>query len=153
MGNRVVNLIGCFLVGCFTIACGLAQTGTELIVFRAMQGIATSLCLPTSVAIVAYATPSGQQRNIGFAALGFVQPVGFSVGLVLEGVVLSTVGWRFGYYLCGSLMLALFVVAIWALPRDKQTERMTLRRLMTEIDWIGAILASSGLAIFSYVLA
>jgi MFS family permease len=79
VGNRKVNLVGCFIVACFILACGLARTGIELIFFRAMQGIAVSLCFPTSVAILANALPSGKSRNIGFSCLGFVQPVGFSM--------------------------------------------------------------------------
>jgi len=122
----------------FIIACGLARTGIELIMFRAMQGIAVSLCLPTSVAIVANAAPSGRKRNIGFSCLGFVQPIGFSLGMVLEGVILDTVGWRFSYYLCGSLSLALFSVSLWALPRDALIDG--LGRGIDGIDMSGALL-------------
>lgn len=153
IGPRRVNLAGCFLVGMFIIACGLARTGIELIMFRAMQGIAVSLCLPTSVAIVANAAPSGRKRNIGFSCLGFVQPIGFSLGMVLEGVILDTVGWRFSYYLCGSLSLALFAISLWALPRDTVIEGSVLVKLKEDIDWAGALMASTCLALFSYVLA
>lgn len=122
--------------------------------FRALQGIAISLCFPTSVAIVANAVPSGRKRNIGFSCLGLVQPAGFSVGLVLGGVFLDTVGWRVGYYICGGLTLTLFLVSIWALPPDQAVaEGPNLPRLRTEIDWIGAVMACTCLALFSYVLA
>lgn len=135
------------------IACGLARTGIELIMFRAFQGIALSLCLPTSVAIVASAVPSGRKRNIGFACLGFVQPIGFSVGLVLAGVLLDTTGWRSGFYLCGGLTFLLFIVNIWALPLDKVGEGAIITRLQLEIDWIGATMACTCLSLISYVLA
>ena len=135
------------------LACGFARTGIELIMFRALHGIALSLCLPTSVAIVANAVPTGRPRNIGFACLGFVMPLGFSLGLVLGGVLLDTIGWRFGYYLCGALTLLLFVVSTWALPADKPVEGGNLKKLKTDIDWVGAALASTCLALFSYVLA
>ena len=121
--------------------------------FRAMQGIAVSLCLPTSVSIVANAVPSGRKRNIGFSCLGFVQPIGFSLGMVLEGIILDTVGWRFSYYLCGSLSLALFVVSLWALPGDSAIEGSVLSKLKKEVDWVGALVASTSLAVFSYILA
>jgi MFS family permease len=121
--------------------------------FRAMQGIAVSLCLPTSVAIVANAAPSGRKRNIGFSCLGFVQPIGFSLGMVLEGVILDTVGWRFSYYLCGSLSLAFFFVSLWALPNDAVVVGSVFAKLKREIDWVGALVASSSLGVFSYILA
>lgn len=153
IGNRIINLAGCLLVGIFIIACGLARSGIELIMFRALQGIAVSLCLPTSIAIVANAVPSGRQRNIGFSTIGFVQPFGFSVGLVLGGVFVDTVGWRFGWYICGGLTLVLFAVSIWALPKDEVSETSNLARLKTEIDWIGAAMSCACLGLFSYVLA
>jgi len=121
--------------------------------FRAMQGIAVSLCLPTSVAIVANAAPSGRKRNIGFSCLGFVQPIGFSLGMVLEGVILDTVGWRFSYYLCGSLSLAFFFVSLWALPNDVVVVGSVFAKLKREIDWVGALVASTSLGVFSYILA
>lgn len=153
VGNRHINLTGCLIVAGFMTACGLARTGIELILFRAFQGIALSLCLPTSVAIVASAVPSGRKRNIGFACLGLVQCAGFSVGLVLAGVLLDTIGWRFGFYLCGGLTFLLFIVSIWALPSDKVVEGAKLGRLWTKIDWIGATMACTCLSLFSYVLA
>ncbi|KAH8766572.1 major facilitator superfamily domain-containing protein [Hyaloscypha finlandica] len=153
IGNKRVNLLGCFLTSIFILACGLARSGIELIMFRAMQGIAVSLCLPTSVAIVAYAAPSGRKRNIGFSCLGFVQPIGFSLGMVLEGVILDSVGWRFSYYLCGSLSLALFGVSLWALPRDSVIEGSAFAKLKQDIDWVGAIVVSTSIGVFSYILA
>lgn len=153
IGPRRINLAGCLLVGGFIIACGLARTGIELIMFRAMQGISVSLCLPTSVSIVANAAPKGRKRNIGFSCLGFVQPIGFSLGLVLEGVILDTVGWRFSYYLGGSLSLALFAVSLWALPPDAVIEESVFTKLNNHIDWVGVLTASTCLAMFSYVLA
>jgi MFS family permease len=120
--------------------------------FRAMQGIAISLCLPTSVAIVAAVAPSGRKRNFGFSCLGFVQPIGFSMGMILEGVILDTVGWRFSYYLCGGLSLALFAASISALPRDAMIEGSALVKFKKDIDWTGALIASTCLGIISYIL-
>ncbi|TVY81171.1 putative MFS-type transporter [Lachnellula suecica] len=153
MGPRRLNLLGCLLTGAFIISCGLARTGIQLIMFRAMQGVAVSLCLPTSVAIIANAIPSGRKRNIGFSSLGFVQPIGFSLGLVLEGVILDTVGWRFSYYLCGGLALLLFLISLWALPPDPVLQGLSSSSFKSDIDWIGATIASACLALLSYILA
>lgn len=146
-------MVGCLVTSIFILACGFARTGIHLIMFRAMQGIAVSLCLPTSVAIVAQSVPAGRARNIGFSCLGFVQPIGFSVGMVLEGVIVETIGWRFSFYLSGGLSLALFAISLWALPQDVALEGFPLAKLKKEIDWVGALMASTCLALFSYVLA
>lgn len=118
-----------------------------------MQGVAVALQLPTSVGILANAVPPGKGRNIGFSCLGLAQPLGFSVGLVLGGVFLDTIGWRFGYYLCGAVTLVFFLLGIWALPPDRLAEPASFKRLRSQVDWVGAAIVTGGLAMFAYVLA
>lgn len=82
-------------------------------------------------------------------------PLGFAVGLVLGGVFVSNVGWRVGYYASGAIGVLVFVVGIWVLPKDPELGSMNsvMRRLATEIDWVGAMIASGSSAMISYVLA
>lgn len=121
--------------------------------FRAMQGVAVSLCLPTSMGILSTVIPSGTRRNLALSCLGIGQVLGYAIGLVIAGVFVDTIGWRVAFYIFGAFSLVLFLVGIWALPPDKLSDRPTLNRLATGIDWVGAAIASTCLAMFSYVLA
>ena len=145
-------LAGCFLLACSVLACGLARTGIELIVFRAMQGIAVALCLPTSVGILTNAIPSGKRRNVGFSCIGLAQPLGFALGLVLGGVIVDTIGWRAGWYMCAVAVMLCLVVGVWTIPPDSTTQAPSLERLKKGVDWTGAMIATACLASFSYVL-
>ena len=154
IGARKVDLTGCLLVGVFTLACGFSQTGIQLVLFRAMQGLAVSLHLPSSVALVAAAVPAGKSRNIGFSCLGLSQPLGFSFGLVLAGIMIEKIGWRSPFYLSGAAMVFVATAGFWALPHvEKEVDRKIMHNLWTKIDWIGGGIASGGLAMLSYVLA
>ncbi|KAL8710418.1 MAG: hypothetical protein Q9220_005019 [cf. Caloplaca sp. 1 TL-2023] len=137
----------------FVSACGLARTGTELIAFRALQGVSLSLCLPSGVSILTKSFAPGRIRNVGFSFLGAGQVLGFCIGLVLGGLIIESTGWRVGYYICGGVHLLAFVSAIWALPQDRKRDAVSWQRLWNDIDWIGAAIASSCLGMFSYVLA
>jgi MFS family permease len=86
-------LLGCFLQGMFSLACGLSKTGTQLIVYRAISGVAASFYLPSSMSLINEVFPLCKSRNIAFASMGGAQPVGFGLGLVLGGVITSTIGW------------------------------------------------------------
>ena len=152
VGSRPIFLLGCFLLSCFILACGLARTGIQLIMFRAMQGIAVALCLPTSVAILTNAIASGKRRNIGFACMGLGQPLGFSLGLVLGGVFVDTIGWRAGWYICAGALLVCLLVGSWSLPLDSLTQPPSWKRLRDDVDWLGAIIATACLAMLAYVL-
>lgn len=155
VGPRPVNLTGGFLLAVLIVACGLARTGIELIMFRAMQGIASALVVPSSISIVSTAVESGRPRNLGFASLGLAMPLGFALGLVLGGVFVSSLGWRAGYYIGGAVAFLLWAVGTRALPVVSRapSELPLLKRLAKEVDWVGAALCSTSLATFSYVLA
>lgn len=156
LGSRAVNLTGCFLVAVFILGCGLARTGLELVMFRACQGIASALVAPSSVALISTSVKTGKPRNIGFACLGTAMPLGFSFGLVLGGVLATGLGWRWGFYIVAGLGALFFAVGIWALPRAETRSvsmRSAMYRLATEIDWVGALLASAAIAILSYFMA
>jgi hypothetical protein len=82
-------------------------------------------------------------------------PLGFSFGLVLGGVFVTGLGWQAGFYIGGGAGFLLFLVGTWSLPSSIKPESRTSvwKRLAKEVDWIGVVLASTCLALFSYVLA
>lgn len=79
-------------------------------------------------------------------------PFGFSVGLVLGGLLVDSVGWRVGFYMAGALMLLQAVAGVKIIPPETRPQNV-LSKLTNEIDWFGALIACAGLAMFSYVLA
>ncbi|KAK2747286.1 hypothetical protein FQN57_002184 [Myotisia sp. PD_48] len=154
VGSRPVYLAGCGVLCAFTLGCGLAQSGIQLIVFRAISGIAMSLCLPSAVSIITATFPTGRRRNIAFACLGAAQPVGFSLGIVLGGVLIVGIGWRYGYYVVTAINVLLLLVAYWQIPADpRKVAPVTFQMLKTDIDWVGTAFISSSLALFSYTLS
>ncbi|KAI0427238.1 MFS general substrate transporter [Xylaria sp. FL1042] len=153
-GPKTVNMLGALLGAAFALGCGLAQTGGELIAFRALQGISNALIVPSSISIISTNVKDGQPRNLGFACLGLAGPIGFSLGLVLGGVFIDSIGWRAAFYFVGASTAVLFFAGFWILPRDRLRSAHSIwKRLAVEIDWIGAIVASVGLATLSYIFA
>jgi MFS family permease len=153
VGSRPMYLTGCILQSIFTLACGLSRTGTQLIVFRALAGVAISFCLPSAVSIITSTFPEGKSRNIAFASMGGGQPIGFALGLVLGGVFVDTIGWRWGFYISAIVNTAVFVIALVGLPQIGGKQTHVLHRLKTEIDWVGIALGSSSVALLSYCFA
>jgi MFS family permease len=152
VGARYVELVGSALLGVFTLACGLSRTGVQLVMFRAFQGVATAMHLPCSVALITRFVPNGKARNIGFGCLGLSMPLGFSVGLVIGGILVDTIGWRFGFYLTGAIVLLQAAAGFKVIPEDIKPQNV-MSKLLNEIDWCGATIACTSLAMFSYVLA
>lgn len=152
VGTRRVFLTGTILLSAFTLGCSLSRTGLQLTMFRAMQGIAMALCLPSSVGVICQAIAPGRLRNLAFACTGLGQPLGFSLGLILAGVFIKTIGWRPGWYLVAGLFFVCFPAGFLVLPRDRLVAPPSLRRLRTHVDWPGAAIASACLAMLAVVL-
>ncbi|KAL8746796.1 MAG: hypothetical protein Q9190_001241 [Brigantiaea leucoxantha] len=154
LGSRNVYLLGSFLQTVTSLACGLSKTGAQLIVFRAFSGIATSCSLPSAVSIINDAFVPGRSRNLAFAAMGGGQPVGFGLGLTVGGVLAGSIGWQWAFHMTAILNFITLSLSAWQLPRTVgAVEEVSWTRLKTDIDWLGAIIASSSLAMLSYVLA
>ncbi|GAB7365350.1 hypothetical protein MBLNU230_g6430t1 [Neophaeotheca triangularis] len=154
IGAKIVWVTGSFLYVIFTVAIGLAQSGIQIILFRTFQGVAISMCLPTAVSLITHTFPKGGWRNVAFAMNGMGQPLGYALGLVLGGIFTDTIGWRWAYYMMAIINFCLSMASIWSLPKVRQySEKKRWRRLVEDIDWIGATILSVALGMLLYVLA
>ncbi|OJI80394.1 hypothetical protein ASPTUDRAFT_59123 [Aspergillus tubingensis CBS 134.48] len=143
VGSKVTLLAGCFLQSASSIACGLARSGTQLIIFRIISGVAASLCMPSAMSIIAEHFPSGKLRNLAFALMGSGQPIGF-----------GTLSWRWGFYSAAIANTPVLLLSVRQLPaRTSEQQGVSWRNIIFGIDWIGALTASAALALLSYALA
>lgn len=163
LGSRFMYLVGCVLQAAFILGCGLSQTSSQIILFRALSGIAVSLCLPSAVAIITRSFV-GKRRDLAFASMGGGQPVGFAVGLAIGGVLTDSIGWRWCFFIAAIFDAVLFATALWGLPKSidsptsaegaaNLTWAQKYAQLKYDIDWVGALIASASLATMSYVFA
>ncbi|KAK3939386.1 major facilitator superfamily domain, general substrate transporter [Diplogelasinospora grovesii] len=163
VGDRPINLLGSLTLCAFVLLQGFARSGTQLILFRTLQGVGVSMCLPTGVSIMTRSLPPGRARNIGFSCLGVAQPLGFSLGLVMEGAIEAAAHWSLGYYICAGILATFVVTNFFILPAvakpytdgvfDKKGWAETLRSLVEGIDWTGIAVSSVGLGLVSYTCA
>ncbi|ROV94780.1 hypothetical protein VMCG_08887 [Cytospora schulzeri] len=154
VGAKLMWVTGSFIYAAFTVAVGFSQTGLQIILFRTCLGVAIAMCLPTAVGLITATFPKGTWRNTAFAMNGMGQPLGYALGLVLGGIFTDSIGWRWAYYIMAIINVLLSMASIWSLPAvHHRTGKKWTRRLVEEIDWIGAIIMSAGLGLLLYVLA
>lgn len=155
IGTRPVLLAASLLLIASSLMCGLASNGGEIIAARGIMGMSNAMVVPASVSIISTSVEFGRPRNLGFACLGFAGPLGFLLGLVLGGVFVDGPGWRLAFYIAGASSFALSVLGFWVLPRnaEKRSMRAIGKQLANEVDFVGVLISSTGLATLSYVLA
>jgi len=124
-----------FLIG--SALCGLAQSMTQLIAFRALQGLGAGGLMVVTLAVVGdIIPPRDRGRYQGF--FGAVFGVATVIGPLLGGFFVDNLSWRWIFYVNLPVgAVALFVIAAAFHTRTVQTRHA--------MDYLGAALLAGSL--------
>jgi EmrB/QacA subfamily drug resistance transporter len=125
-----------FLAG--SALCGQAGGMTELIAFRAVQGLGAGGLIVLTQAVIGDVVPP-RERGRYQGLFGAVFGVASVAGPLLGGVIVQAVSWRWIFYV--NIPIGLFALAVLA-----ATLPATAPRGRPSIDYLGAGLLASGLS-------
>ncbi|MFT8917829.1 MAG: MFS transporter [Oenococcus sp.] len=138
-GRKKIMLLGLLLFGGFSAACMMANSLTELIIFRFFQGIGgaiiTPIVLPMMVVVF------GQENMSKVASVvGAITALAAAGGPPIGGIILQNASWRWIFGINVPLTLISFVIVmIWI--KESYDES-----LAGKIDILGTIFITLGLA-------
>ncbi|MDQ6524467.1 MFS transporter [Nocardioides sp. LHD-245] len=147
LGGRLGDVLGlrsCLVGGLVgfsaaSVLGGLAANAELLLLARALQGGAGALVAATAVSLMSVTFPAGRDRALAFAVLGVVMGVGTPGSLLLGGLLVDLLSWRWCLLVNVPLaLLAAVGVQLFAPPGE--------RRAGARVDVAGAALAGLGLA-------
>jgi len=144
-GRRRIFITGIAMFAVTSAACGLAQTGTQLVVFRALQGVAGALVTPGSLSIV-NSVFSQKERGKAIGSLTGLTSVAIAAGPFIGGwlVDLGPNGWRYVFLVNLPISACAIAVARIAIP-DLPATRRHGERILPQLDLPGAVLSAVGL--------
>ena len=124
--------------GIASLGCGLADSLTELVIFRALQGAIGAPLVPLSQAIV-LDTYAKRHHGVAIALFGVGSVLGPVVGPVAGGWLAETYNWRWVFYMIVPFAL-LTLVGTLAFIHDRESGGKL------RLDWLGFLLLSTTLA-------
>lgn len=130
LGGRAADLLGrrrmfltfiaIFIV--FSGLGGLATDGWMLIVARFATGVAAAFLTPASISIVTTTFAEGRQRNQAMLVFAGAGAGGFSLGMVVGGL-LSSVDWRWVFFAPVIMSTLILIGAVLLLPKIARAVR------------------------------
>jgi EmrB/QacA subfamily drug resistance transporter len=140
-GRRPFYLIGMglFLLG--SVACGLARSMTELVLYRALQGLGAGALLPLGLTIIGEIYPLEERAKMQGLFSG-VWGVASVVGPFLGGFLTDHLSWRWVFF----INLPVGLIAAVIIGRSLREPRVRRARRGT-VDFLGAGVLTSALAV------
>ena len=115
-GRRRMFMAGIGLFAAASLAVGLAQSPAWMITARAVQGVGAAVLAPSTLALLSTSFPEGTQRTRAMAAYGALAGLATAFGLIVGGVLTTTLSWRIGFFLNVPVGLAAILAAPRLLP-------------------------------------
>ena len=143
-GRRRVFVLGATIFAVASVWCALAPGTAQLITARGVQGVGGALLVPASLAIIG-ASFEGRLKAKAIGTWGALSAIAMAVGPVLGGWLVEEVSWRAAFLINPVLAAVAIPIALWHVPESRDPEAHNL-------DLVGAVLATTGLAGLVYAL-
>ena len=139
LGRRRIFVVGLVGFAATSLLCALAPNAIALIAARTVQGAAGALLVPASLALITATFPR-DERGAAIGTWTAWTGVAFVIGPLGGGAIVDLVSWRW-IFAINVPLVALALALVRAGVQESWDERAA-----REIDYLGALLASLGLA-------
>ncbi|MEU6930580.1 MFS transporter [Streptomyces sp. NPDC046374] len=145
-GRKKLFLTGLALFGAASLLATLAWDPASFLTGRALQGLGAAMIVPTGMSLLTTTFPEGPQRDRALGISGTLLSLGFTVGMVLGGVMTDALGWRSTMALLTLFSVIVLPLAPGLLPESRTPER-------PKLDVPGAVTVTGGLLSLIYALS
>ncbi|AJY12723.1 DHA2 family efflux MFS transporter permease subunit [Burkholderia dolosa] len=143
-GQRRMFLAGLVLFTLASLACGVAQSQTMLIAARATQGFGGAIVSAVSLSLIMNLFTEPGERARAMGVYGFVCAGGGSIGVLLGGLLTSTLSWHWIFLVNLPIGIAVYALCVALLPR------MRAPAGTARLDVAGAIAVTASLMLAVY---
>ncbi|RQS34632.1 MFS transporter [Burkholderia sp. Bp8992] len=143
-GQRRMFLAGLVVFTLASLACGLAQSQTMLIAARAVQGLGGAVVSAVSLSLIMNLFTEPRERARAMGVYGFVCAGGGSIGVLLGGLLTSSLSWHWIFLVNLPIGIAVYAMSAALLPR------MRAPAGTARLDVAGALTVTASLMLAVY---
>lgn len=169
-GQKMIFSFGILLVGICSLIISFMDSVITILVLRGIQGIGAAASVPSALGFLSLAFREEDRKPVLaifggefqvrwrqvfkkvrwqwalYSSLAAFGGVGFTLGLILGGLVSSTVGWRWIFRIISILAIVTSILSFICLPQLEKEIGSKKGRL----DYVGAFLATAGLVLLIF---
>ena len=145
-GQRRLFLLGITLFTLASLACGLARAQAPLIIARAVQGLGGAVVSAVALSLIMNLFSEPTERAKAMGMYGFVCAGGGSIGVLLGGLLTSTLSWHWIFLVNLPIGVAVYALCLALLPDDRAGATGE------PLDVAGAVTITSSLMLAVYAI-
>ena len=149
LGRRRVFVVAVAVFAVVSVLGGFASSAGLLIAARIIKGMAAAFTAPASMSLLTTTFPEGPLRNRAFSIYSVFGASGFSLGLVLSGL-LTQVNWRLTLLVSAPAAALVLLGAVTLIPPGEAGSRAS--RAWHHFDLPGAAVITAAVLLLVYTV-
>ena len=140
LGRRAMFIAGVTLFTGASLVAGLSTSSAMMVAARAVQGFGGAMLSPAALSLLAVTFADGKGRSVALGIWGALAGLGGTLGVVLGGILIDSVGWRWVFFVNVPIGIGV-ILASALLIAESRAEGIATR----SFDALGATLGTAGL--------
>ena len=117
LGRKRIFIWGNIIILTTSLFCGISDSGSLLVIMRAIQGVGGAMIYATSLAILTNIFPQGERgKALGISTAAVY--LGLSIAPVIGGFLTQSLGWRSIFFILIPFELTVIFLTVIFLPAD-----------------------------------
>jgi MFS family permease len=145
VGKKRIFMAGSGLFLVTSLGAGLAASFAGLLAFRALQGVAAALLMPSALSLVTTTFAEPKERSQAVGIFSAFAAIGSGSGLSVGGLVATYLGWRWVFLLNVPVILLTLCLAFVYIKAEARTDKPLP-------DLLSGVLLTALIATLSYLV-
>src|SRR3954465_13270220 len=121
-GRRRMFITGVLIFAIASLLGGFAWDEGCLLAMRALEGVGGAIASPTALALITTTFDEGPARNKAFGVYAAVSGAGAAIGLILGGVLVDWLSWRWVFFVNAPIGVALAIATPYVIPKSETSD-------------------------------